>query len=170
METISYSNSPYYNYAGFWLRFAAYLIDYIIIGIGNIVLTIPAIAAIVWISGGFDRVEDLKEIFKDNNLQNFSLIIGIITLLSLFSFVFKWLYYALFESSKYNGTFGKIAVGIRVLDYQGNGISFGRASGRYFARIITNLTLLIGYIMAGFTEQKQALHDMVAGCIVVKRD
>jgi len=62
-----------------------------------------------------------------------------------------------------------MAVGIKVTDLNGDRISFTRATGRYFGRIITNLTLLIGYIMAGFTDRKQALHDMIASCLVVKK-
>ena len=58
---------------------------------------------------------------------------------------------------------------VSVTDANGNPISFGRATGRHFGKIISALTLLIGYIMAGFTEKKQALHDMIAGCLVVKR-
>jgi uncharacterized RDD family membrane protein YckC len=73
------------------------------------------------------------------------------------------------ESSKFGGTLGKMAVGIRVTDLNGNRISFARATGRYFGRIVTNLTLLIGYIMAGFTEKKQALHDVLASCLVIKK-
>jgi uncharacterized RDD family membrane protein YckC len=50
---------------------------------------------------------------------------------------------------------------------EGNRVSFGRATGRYFSRILTNMTLLIGFIIAGFTEKKQALHDLIANCLVV---
>jgi uncharacterized RDD family membrane protein YckC len=51
----------------------------------------------------------------------------------------------------------------------GNRISFGRATGRYFGKILSGLTFTIGYIMAGFTQQKQALHDMIAGCLVINK-
>jgi uncharacterized RDD family membrane protein YckC len=57
-----------------------------------------------------------------------------------------------------------------VTDPAGRRVSFGRATGRHFGKIITNMVpLLIGYIMAGFTEKKQALHDMLAGCLVLRR-
>jgi uncharacterized RDD family membrane protein YckC len=62
-----------------------------------------------------------------------------------------------------------MAISIKVTDLAGNKISFGRASGRYFAKIISSLTLGIGYVMTGFTQQKQALHDMIAGCLVVNK-
>jgi uncharacterized RDD family membrane protein YckC len=57
-----------------------------------------------------------------------------------------------------------------VTDLQGRRITFARASGRFFAKIITGLIPLgIGYIMAGFTEKKQALHDMIASCLVLRK-
>jgi uncharacterized RDD family membrane protein YckC len=66
---------------------------------------------------------------------------------------------------------GKKALGLVVTDMAGRRVSFGRATGRHFSKIITNMVpALIGYIMAGFTEKKQALHDMMAGCLVLRRN
>jgi uncharacterized RDD family membrane protein YckC len=73
------------------------------------------------------------------------------------------------ESSSQQGTLGKMALGIKVTDMNGSRVSFGRATGRYFAKIISGLTFSIGYIMAGFTQQKQALHDIIAGCLIINR-
>jgi uncharacterized RDD family membrane protein YckC len=81
--------------------------------------------------------------------------------------VLAWLYYALMESSKYQATLGKIVLGIVVTDTSGQRISFGRATGRYFAKIISQIILLIGYIMIAFTEKKQGLHDIIASTLVV---
>jgi uncharacterized RDD family membrane protein YckC len=64
---------------------------------------------------------------------------------------------------------GKKALGLEVTDLQGRRISFARATGRFFGRIISGLILAIGFIMAGFTERKQALHDILAGCLVIRR-
>jgi len=83
--------------------------------------------------------------------------------------ILNWLYFTLFECSSRQATLGKMALGIIVTDLDGNKISFGRANGRYWGKIISALTLSIGYIMAGFTEKKQALHDMIAGCLVIKK-
>ena len=59
---------------------------------------------------------------------------------------------------------------IYITDMHGQRLSFLHATGRFFAKIITGLIPLgIGYIMAGFTERKQALHDMIAGTLVVRR-
>ena len=70
------------------------------------------------------------------------------------------------ESSSRQATVGKMALGLKVTDLEGRRISFARASGRHFAKYISGMILLIGYIMAGFTERKQALHDMIAGTLV----
>ena len=78
-------------------------------------------------------------------------------------------YWAAFESSKWQASPGKMALGIKVTDLNGNRISFARASGRYFAKILSGLTLLVGYFMAAFTARKQALHDIIAGCLVVNK-
>ena len=73
------------------------------------------------------------------------------------------------ESSVNQGTIGKMALNLKVTDLNGERISFGRATGRFFAKYISSITLLIGYIMAAFTERKQALHDMIAGTYVIKK-
>jgi len=83
--------------------------------------------------------------------------------------VLEWLYYALLESSAWQATLGKKALGLEVTDLAGVRITFGRATGRYFARYISFFTLGIGYLMAGFTEKKQALHDMIAGTLVIRK-
>ena len=62
-----------------------------------------------------------------------------------------------------------MALGLKVTDMEGNRISFGRATGRYFGKIISGMILYIGYIIAGFTEKKQALHDIMANCLVTRK-
>lgn len=86
----------------------------------------------------------------------------------LATFIISWLYYALCESSRWQGTLGKRACKLIVVDEETNSISFARASGRYFAKILSMLTLGIGYIMAAFTRRKQALHDIIAGTLVLR--
>ena len=79
-----------------------------------------------------------------------------------------WLYQATLESSFVQGTFGKKILGIKVTDLDGNRITFLRASARFFAEFFSAVTLLIGYIMAGLTMKKQALHDIIAGTLVIR--
>ena len=78
----------------------------------------------------------------------------------------QWLYEAALESSSYQATLGKMIFGMKVTDLAGNRISFARATGRHFAKLISGLVLCIGFIMVGFTERKQGLHDLLAGTLV----
>ena len=169
METIETKLTKQTEYAGFWLRFAAYIIDSLVVKTISSIIAILIVVIIAFIAIGMDNISNSIDILTNSNLLKISLIIGSVSILSLFNIAACWLYYALFESSKNGGTLGKMAVGIKVTDLNGDRISFTRATGRYFGRIITNLTLLIGYIMAGFTDRKQALHDMIASCLVVKK-
>ena len=81
-----------------------------------------------------------------------------------------WLYYALMESSGLQATLGKLAVGIKVTDLEGNRISFGRATARLLAHIVSGITFGIGFAMAVFTSRRQTLHDKIAGTLVVGRE
>jgi len=78
-------------------------------------------------------------------------------------------YYVVLETSLKQGTWGKQIVGIKVTDMSGNRITIGRAIGRYFAKFITAFTCGIGLLMPLFTEKKQTLHDMIAGCLALKK-
>ncbi len=152
------------TYAGFWKRFAAYLIDTVIMGIAAAIIIVPTIIML-----------GLGVAMTAASEEPHTIVSSIIGALAAYFFVIllvavgKWLYYALMESSGQQGTLGKMALGIKVTDLDGKRVSFGRATGRYFARIISSLTLGIGYIIAGFTDRKQALHDMIASCLVVNK-
>ncbi len=118
--------SQSFQYAGFWLRFLALVIDSLIFMLAGVIL-----GFIVSSAGGSAKSLDIPFL------------------------VASWLYYALMESSHKQATIGKIVLGISVTDLSGNRISFGRATGRYFAKIISGVILSIGYIMAAFTAKKQ---------------
>jgi uncharacterized RDD family membrane protein YckC len=97
-------------------------------------------------------------------------LVSVLVLFGGVALIGQWLYYAYLESGEKQATWGKQVLGIYVTDLSGNRVTFARASGRYFARLITGMIpLAIGYIMAGFTERKQALHDMIASCLVLRR-
>jgi len=144
------------RYAGFWLRFLAAIIDAILV---NIVLW-PILMAL---GGGLGVAGDAARL----PVFGVQLIAGSAGF--ALGVVAKWLYEALMVSSSRQATIGKMAIGLQVTDEYGAPISFGRASGRFFAKYVSMLTLFIGYIMAGFTARKQALHDMIAGTLVVRR-
>ena len=78
------------------------------------------------------------------------------------------LYFPLMESSGAQGTLGKLAFGLKVTDTSYRRISFGRALGRHLAHIPSGLLLYLGYLMVAFTPQKRALHDYIAGTLVLR--
>jgi uncharacterized RDD family membrane protein YckC len=89
-------------------------------------------------------------------------------LVNLVGLVIGWLYFTLQESGAPQATLGKKAMGIRVIGQDGQRISFGQATGRYFGKIISAIILLIGYFMVLWDPNRQALHDKMAGTYVVK--
>jgi uncharacterized RDD family membrane protein YckC len=149
------------GYAGFWLRFVAIIIDGILLYFVEKLLFLP-----------FGLGMGMRGIFHGRHPQNindFIPYIGLLIRVAIISSIIQWLYFSIMESSSWQATLGKKALGLTVTDLEGRRISFGRATGRYFAKIISKLTLLIGYIMAGFTQKKQALHDMIAGTLVLRK-
>lgn len=85
-------------------------------------------------------------------------------------FIVAWLYYAIMESSRFKGTLGKKALSIAVVNERSERISFGHASARYWSKCVSVVTLYIGFLMAGFTEKKQALHDKIANTYLVNKN
>jgi uncharacterized RDD family membrane protein YckC len=138
-------------YAGFWLRLIAYLIDSVLVGIVVLfVILLPMMQR-----AGIP-LDNARVLFTDGSRQ--------IVAINLAASMTNWLYWSLMESSSWQATLGKRMLGLRVTDLAGRRISFARATGRYFGKII-----FFGFIFAGFTEKKQALHDMIAGCLVLKK-
>ena len=135
------------EYASFWARFGAFLIDSIVAVTAALIVAF-VVGFTYGISGG-----------DESGASALGFTVGIII---------PWLYWALLESSSSQATLGKRAVGIIVTDASGNRMSFARATGRNFAKILSTVILLIGFIMAAFTGKKQALHDMIADTLVVK--
>lgn len=137
-------------YASFGKRFLAIILDSIILTIIGMVVgfVLGAVLGILLGENGAGVARGLS---------------------SLAGFVIGWLYYALQESSPKQATIGKQAMGIVVTDLEGKRITFTKATVRYVSKILSGLILLIGYIMAAFTEKKQALHDMIAGTLVVEK-
>lgn len=151
-----------YHYAGFWIRFLAYLIDQLVISVVGFVFML---IGLVMTFGGITSFEQFED-------PDPALIVGLVGSWVVFGIVYgiaQWLYFAFMESSASRGTLGKMALGLQVIDYKGETITFGRATGRYFGKILSSLVLMIGYIMAGFTARKQALHDLLADTYVVRQ-
>ena len=145
--------TPAIRYGGFWIRFVAALIDGILVGIVIWPVSLM-IGVIIGVAGHTVSMPGIG-VHLVNGIVGFA-----------FSACASWIYEAAMESSSKQATVGKMALGLIVTDLEGRRISFLRATGRHFAKFISTMILLIGYIMAGFTDRKQALHDMIAGTLV----
>jgi uncharacterized RDD family membrane protein YckC len=158
-------------YAGFWIRFVAYLIDGLIISI--VVFIAAFVISMVFMVIGSALGTGFKNYSgsDSNNTNPAAVVMMGLMELAIWATVIgaSWLYFAKMESGPGQATIGKRAMGLQVTDIAGQRIGFGRASGRFFGKIVSAMTFYIGFIMAAFTERKQALHDMIAGTLVVKQ-
>ncbi|WP_426661025.1 RDD family protein [Rhodanobacter aciditrophus] len=149
------------DHAGFWKRVAAYILDAILLYI------------VFRVIGTFFGVSAAQEAMKQEMLggtpfmQAYEHFYSGMWLYTLLTTVLTWLYFAFCESSAWQATVGKLALGIRVTDMQGARISFPRALGRYLAKYLSAIILCIGFIMVAFTRRKQGLHDLIAGTLVL---
>ena len=139
-----------FRYAGFWLRLVAGAID------GGILLIV------VWLFSLAFNVNIASPVHEGADFLNFRLF----ELVSIFS---AWLYFAVMESTTPQATVGKLFMGLYVTDTEGECLAFSRASIRYWLKYVSILTFLVGFVMAAFTRQKQALHDKVVHSLVLKR-
>ena len=131
-------------YAGFWRRLLAHLIDTLVIGAAGVTLGALVIAV------------------APDNLIALANVVPV-------TFAVGWAYYVLFESSPARGTLGKFALNLFVADLHGDPISYRRAAFRYFFKSLSTLLLGLGWLMVAFTPRKQALHDVIAGTLVLRR-
>ena len=148
------------GYAGFWIRFLAVVLDSIIVRI----VTIP-FAALLGVFGVLHHPNVVRGRLDESDVL--ALVAASATLVPIILCI-SWLYEASLTSSTWQGTVGKKLLNLKVIDEAGNRISFLRATGRHFAKYYLSSILLIGFIMAAFTERKRALHDFIAGTLVKK--
>lgn len=137
------------QYAGFWKRFFAMLIDSAIL---SIVFLFLGILVFMGALSGSGLAEPMALGFN------------------VMAWVITTLYFAVMESSDSQATLGKMALGIKVTDSQGRRLTFANALLREVFKIVSTIIIYIGYIMAAFTEKKQALHDIMAGTLVVDKN
>ena len=160
METTPSTVPGNTDFAGFWLRLAAHIIDHFIISF--------VLGAIVSFTRGRRGIgagifEDLDNPASQMIFISFSIVIGSAAM------IVTWLYYAMMESSSYQGTLGKMALSIKVTNMEGQRITFAQATGRFFGKILSSFIIYIGYIMIAFTDKKQGLHDILANCLVLRK-
>lgn len=142
-------------YAGFWRRFVAALLDEVILTVGRVFIY-GAMGLILYAIIHFAEMKDRQTIA-------FAIFGTCVFFLDIW---LTWIYFALLEST-YQGTPGKLALGIRVWHQDRRPLTFEEATVRYFAKILSRLTLLVGYILCAFSSKKQALHDFIARSILI---
>ncbi|OOG60709.1 transporter [Rhodanobacter sp. B05] len=153
------------DHAGFWKRVAAYILDAIVMFIPQMLISKAM--------GGDAAQETMKQAMlaapgdMHAILAAYSQYYSTMATPMLITTAMVWLYFAICESSPWQGTLGKLALGIRVTDLQGHRISFPHALVRYLAKFLSVLTFGIGFLMAGWTRRKQGLHDMLARTLVL---
>jgi uncharacterized RDD family membrane protein YckC len=153
------------DYAGFWKRVAAYILDAIILYIPQVLIEKAF--------GGTAAKAALQQAILDGAGNPDAMMAanahyyGTMWPAMLLIMVVGILYFVVCESSAWQGTVGKLALGIRVTDLDGNRISFLKALGRYFAKFLSVIILGVGFLMAGWTRRKQGLHDMICGTLVL---
>jgi uncharacterized RDD family membrane protein YckC len=144
-------------FAGFWLRAAAYLIDTVLISlVGGLIAS-------------FYPTSFLK--FPDGAAASnpFTSLPQLTPAAFVITITATWLYYTIFEASTWQATPGKRVLKIYVTDMNGHRLTFPRAAARNGAKLISSLTFLVGYLVAAFTEKKQALHDILSSCLVLRK-
>lgn len=149
------ASPPRPAFAGFWLRAVAYLIDTVLISVvfGLIASLYPST---------FIKYPDAATTSLAS-LPQLTPIAFVITITA------TWFYYTVFEASIWQATPGKRVMKLYVADLSGRRLTFARAAARNLAKMISSLTFLVGYLVAGFTEKKQALHDILASCLVLRK-
>jgi uncharacterized RDD family membrane protein YckC len=147
------------HYAGFWIRVAALFIDYLVTLVPCMLVRFAMFTP--------DYSDEPTHFTSDFERAGFLIGLGLGT--TIINSLLCWIYFAILESSIWQGSVGKKVLGLRVTDMNGQRISFGHATGRYFSKIVSGLIFGIGFLMVGWTERKQGLHDMMAGTLVVKQ-
>jgi len=159
---VAYATVPMARYGGFWMRLLAHLIDHVILG------AIAAPFFFILILPVIGRVIEQAERNQEPSPELIVAIVSSVFVYIILAFVGQWLYEALLTSSSWQGTVGKRVLQLKVTDEIGNRIGFGRATGRFFAKILSSMLFCIGFIMIGLTDRKRGLHDMLAGTLVMR--
>jgi uncharacterized RDD family membrane protein YckC len=148
------------GYGGFWIRFLALIVDGIIVRVA-----VFPFAAVLGLMGLRHRAFFIGGRLDEHDIP--AMVGAALATFWIFAAI-NWLYEALLTSSAWQGTVGKKILSLKVTDEAGNRISFARATGRHFAKYYLSTILLVGFIMAAFTDRKRALHDMIAATLVRK--
>jgi uncharacterized RDD family membrane protein YckC len=152
------------DYAGFWLRAVAFIIDAIVLSVIYLLLIIPLYGAFV--PDQYYENPNSGSAIEDVPVLSLLLPVDFSQLILVLVAIF---YFTVMEASRHQASLGKIALELKVTDASGGRLTFSRAMLRNASKMISLLLLMIGYVFAAFTKRKQALHDLIAGAVVIKK-
>ncbi|HEX7014383.1 MAG TPA: RDD family protein [Cyclobacteriaceae bacterium] len=149
------------DYAGFWLRVVAFIIDSIVLSVLYLLILIPL----------FDFLVPPPAIDPNSPMQGPTFLQQVLTpdVSQLALIVVAILYYTIMEASRHQASLGKLALELKVTNAKGERLSLSKSVIRNVSKLLSAALLLLGYIVAAFTRRKQALHDLIAGAFVLKR-
>jgi uncharacterized RDD family membrane protein YckC len=157
-------------YAGLGRRFVAFLVDFIIILLFDLVAM-----AVLGLTRGiqnsyfyFVQHVPVEQLTTEGTMGAF--LGSVIAAYGVVLIIIPWLFFAGFESSRSQATPGKLLMHIVVTDMTGNKPTFARVTLRHFAKFVSALIIFIGFLMIGFTQKRQGLHDKIASCLVLLQD
>lgn len=149
------------DYAGFWLRVVAFVIDSIVLSVLYLLVIIPL----------YDSLLPPPAIDPDSPMQAPTFFEQVLRpdVSQLVLIVVSIMYYAIMEASRHQASLGKLALELKVTDTDGGRLSLSKSVLRNASKLLSASLLLVGYLVAAFTRRKQALHDLIAGAFVLKR-
>jgi len=139
------------NYAGFWIRFGAKMIDFVILWVVEMVFLMVMSPML-----GF-------RVFSSTPPPNFRFLL-VYPFLMAFSFG-----YSVYFVGKYGATPGKMALGLKIVTSAGQPVNYMKALGRMFAEMLSGIICYVGYIMVAFNDEKKALHDQICDTRVIRK-
>jgi uncharacterized RDD family membrane protein YckC len=149
------------DYAGFWLRVVAFVIDSIVLSVLYLLVIIPLYDSLSPPAAlEPDAPDQIPTFFQDVLSPDVSMLVLVVVAI---------LYYAIMEASRHQGSLGKLALELKVTDADGRRLSLSKSILRNASKLLSTALLLLGYVAAAFTRRKQALHDVIAGAMVLKR-
>lgn len=156
------------EYAGFWRRLLAFVVDFIfLLAIDIFILGLSGLSEGMRMLYQYIRHVPMTD--KYGNVPNAVVPMPLLLSILVLFILVPWIYYAGLECSKNQATIGKIAARVAVTDYHGKRITFSRATLRFFAKFVSLIIVFVGFVMIGFTLRKQGLHDKIAGTLVFRQ-
>jgi len=166
VETILAARPVRLNYAGFWVRAAAKIVDSLLL---STIIAIVSKSMGIWVE--LPPISSLEQLFQFINHMSSDELLQLVARMEamgrvglVVGLVYNW-----FFLKRFSATPGKMILGLSVVRSDGSQLSHGRIVARYFAEMLNRFTLFIGYVIAAFDDEKRAMHDYFCDTRVIKK-